>query len=116
MYSAPYISKENFQKYYDEKADMWLNSTLDNFKDWRRSKQKRKSIAHKINKDMRKILTVKELITLLLEHNMDANVYVNVDGIPTGLTLPNICWDGHVEGCTKKEATMVTLDIQEEEK
>ena len=95
---------------------MWLNSTLDNFKDWRRSKRKRKSIAHKINKDMRKILTVKELITLLLEHNMDANVYVNADGIPTGPTLPNICWDGHVQGCAKKEATMVILDIQGEEK
>lgn len=93
-----------------------VNGDLNNFKDWRRSKRKRKSIAHKINKDMRKILTVKELITLLLEHNMDANVYVNADGVPTGLTLPNICWDGHVEGCAKKEATMVILDIQGEEK
>ena len=64
---------------------------------------------------MRKILTVKELITLLLEHDMDANVYVNADGIPTGLTLPDICWDGNVEGCTKKEATMVVLDIQRKE-
>lgn len=45
VYSAPCISKEKFQKYCDEKADMWLNSTLDNFHDW--SKQKRKSIAHK---------------------------------------------------------------------
>lgn len=65
---------------------------------------------------MRKILTVKELITLLLEYNMDAYVYVNADGIPTGLALPNICWDGHVEGCTKKEATMVIFDIQDREK
>ena len=45
VYSAPCISKENFQKYCDEKANMWLNSTLDNFHYW--SKQKRKSIAHK---------------------------------------------------------------------
>lgn len=93
-----------------------MNGNFNNFKDWRLVKRKRKSIAHKINKDMRKILTVKELITLLLEHNMDANVYVNADGIPTGLTLPNICWDGHVEGCAKKEATMVILDIRGEEK
>ena len=95
---------------------MRLNSTLDNFKDWRWSKRKRKNIAHKINKNMRKILTVKELITLLLEHNMDANVYVNADGVSTGLTLPNICWDGSVEGTTKKEADKVIFDIQEEEK
>lgn len=44
-YSAPCNDKEDFQKYCDEKADMWLNSTLGNFKGW--SKQKRESIAHK---------------------------------------------------------------------
>ena len=76
--------------------------------------KKRKT--NKINKDMRKILTVKELITLLLDHNMDAEIYVNADGTPTGLTLPNICWDDFGEGSTKKEANMVIFDIQEEEK
>lgn len=45
IYSDSYINKENFQKYCDERADMWLNSTLDNFQGW--SKQKRKNIAHK---------------------------------------------------------------------
>ena len=44
-YSAPCNDKEDFQKYCDEKANMWLNSPLGNFKGW--SKQKRKSIAHK---------------------------------------------------------------------
>lgn len=44
-YSFPCDDKEDFQKYCDEKADMWLNSTLGNFKGW--TKQKRKSIAHK---------------------------------------------------------------------
>ena len=63
---------------------------------------------------MRKILTVKELITLLLEHNMDAYVYVNASGIPTGLSLPNVCWGGG-DGVTKKEANEVIFDIQEEE-
>ena len=63
---------------------------------------------------MRKILTVKELITLLLEHNMDAYVYVNASGIPTGLSLPNVCWGG-CDGVTKKEANEVIFDIQEEE-
>ena len=47
---------------------------------------------------MKKILTVKELITLLLEHNMDAYVYVNAIGIPTGLSLPNVCYGGNRDG------------------
>ena len=53
---------------------------------------------------MRKVLKVKELITLLLEHNMDAYVYVNSDGVPIGLTLSNICWDAFVEGSTKERS------------
>lgn len=44
-YSATCNDKEDFIKYCDEKADVWLNSTWDNFKGW--TKQKRKSIAHK---------------------------------------------------------------------
>ena len=64
---------------------------------------------------MRKILTVKELITLLLEHNMDAYVYVNASGIPTGLSLPNVCWGGNGDGEGKDKATEVIFDIQEEE-
>ena len=37
--------EEDFLKYCDEKADMWLNSTFRNFEGW--TKQKRQSIAHK---------------------------------------------------------------------
>lgn len=64
---------------------------------------------------MKEILTVKELITLLLEHNMDANVYVNASGIPTGLSRFNVCWGGNGDGVSKKEANEVIFDIQEEE-
>ncbi len=64
---------------------------------------------------MRKILTVKELITLLLEHNMDARVYVNASGVLTGLSLPNVCWGGNCDGVSKKETNAVIFDIQEEE-
>lgn len=45
VYSATCNNKEDFLKYCDEKADMWLNSTLGNFEGW--SKKHRKSIAHK---------------------------------------------------------------------
>lgn len=66
---------------------------------------------------MKKILTVKELITLLLEHNMDAYVYVNASGIPTGLSLPNVCFSSGDDATkiAKKEAKEVIFDIQEEE-
>jgi hypothetical protein len=37
--------KEDFLKYCDEKADMWLNSTFGNFEGW--TKEDRKAIAHK---------------------------------------------------------------------
>ena len=47
---------------------------------------------------MRKILTVKELITLLLEHNMDANVYVNADSIDNVLK--------------ERPATYIKLDVE----
>lgn len=64
---------------------------------------------------MRKILTVKELITILLDYNMDAQVYTNANGIPTGISLPNVCWGGG-DGVTKKESIEVIFDIQEEER
>lgn len=63
---------------------------------------------------MRKILTVKELITILLDYNMDALVYTNANGIPTGISLPNICYSGG--GVTKKQSREVVFDIQEEER
>lgn len=64
---------------------------------------------------MRKILTVKELITLLLDYNMDALVYTNANGVPTGISLPNICYGGGGDGETKKDYKEVIFDIQEEE-
>ena len=64
---------------------------------------------------MRKILTVKELITLLLEYNMDARVYINASGILTGLTHSNVCWGGNGDGEGKDKANEVIFDIQEEE-
>lgn len=65
---------------------------------------------------MRKILTVKELITILLDYNMDALVYTNANGVPTGISLPNVCYSGGGDGATKKESTEVIFDIQEEER
>lgn len=65
---------------------------------------------------MRKILTVKELITILLDYNMDALVYVNANGIPTGISLPNVCYGGGGDGETKKDCKEVIFDIQDEER
>ena len=64
---------------------------------------------------MRKILTVKELITILLDYNMDALVYTNANGVPTGISLPNVCYGGGGEGETKKDCKEVIFDIQDEE-
>ena len=64
---------------------------------------------------MRKILTVKELITILLDYNMDALVYTNANGVPTGISLPNVCYGGGSEGETKKDCKEVIFDIQDEE-
>lgn len=64
---------------------------------------------------MRKILTVKELIALLLDYNMNAYVYVNASGLPVGISLPNVCFGSDKEGETKKETNEVIFDIQEEE-
>lgn len=65
---------------------------------------------------MRKILTVKELISLLLDYNMEALVYVNANGIPTGISLPNVCYGGDDEAETKKDCKEVIFDIQDEER
>jgi len=64
---------------------------------------------------MRKILTVKELITKLLDYNMDALIYINADGIPTAVSLSNICYSGGSEGKPQKDCNEVIFDIQEEE-
>ena len=64
---------------------------------------------------MRKILTVKELITILLDYNMDALVYTNANGIPTGISLPNVCCSGG-DGVTEKETKEVIFDVQDEER
>ncbi len=65
---------------------------------------------------MRKILTVKELITILLDYNMDAMVYTNANGIPTGISPSNVCYSGGGDGETKKECKEVIFDIQDEER
>ena len=64
---------------------------------------------------MRKILTVKELITILLDYNMDALIYTNANGVPTGISLSNVCYGGGGEGETKKDCKEVIFDIQDEE-
>jgi hypothetical protein len=64
---------------------------------------------------MRKILTVKELITILLDYNMDALVYTDANGIPTGISLSNVCCSGG-DGVTEKETREVIFDTQEEER
>ena len=46
---------------------------------------------------------------------MDAYVYVNASGIPTGLSLPNVCYGGNRDGEWKDTANEVIFDIQEEE-
>ena len=65
---------------------------------------------------MRKILTVKELITLLLDYNMDALVYTNANGVPTGITLTNVCYGGGSEKKKTTDCKEVIFDIQEEER
>ena len=37
------------------------------------------------------------------------------NGVPTGISLPNVCYSGGGEGETKKECKEVIFDIQEEE-
>ena len=70
---------------------------------------------------MKKILTIKELISLLLEFNMDASVYINVNGNPIGLAMSDICWNGDgsdsAEGTnTRKSSTEIYFEITNPEK
>ena len=67
---------------------------------------------------MEKILTVRELVTILIQYNMDALVYANANGVPTGITVNNvrICYGYGGNAETKKECKKIIFDIQEEEK
>ena len=70
---------------------------------------------------MKKVLTVKELIAILLEFNMDASVYINVNGDPIGLAMSDVCWNGGgsdaAEGTnTKKISTEIYFEITNPEK
>lgn len=65
---------------------------------------------------MEKILTVRELVTILVQYNMDALVYANANGVPTGISLNNVCYGSGGDGETKKECKEIVFDIQEEEK
>ena len=69
---------------------------------------------------MKKILTIKELISLLLEFNMDASVYINVNGNPIGLAMSDIGWNGNgsdsAEGAnTRKSSTEIYFDVNNSE-
>ena len=63
---------------------------------------------------MKKVLTVKELITLLLEFNMDAYVKVNANCQPTAF---DICWSSETDMNlnTRKTANEVYFDVTQEE-
>ena len=43
---------------------------------------------------MKEVLIVKDLIKLLLDYNPYAEVYLNVDGFPIGLSKSDICYSG----------------------
>lgn len=97
----------------------YFGEVIDDYEDW--EKQREEYIENlykqlKMEKNMRKILTVKELITILLDYNMDAMVYTNANGVPTGISLPNVCYGGDGEGETKKDCKEVIFDIQDEER
>lgn len=62
---------------------------------------------------MRKILTVRELITILVQYNMDALVYANANGVSTGISLPNVCYSGGGDGETKKECKEIVFNLEE---
>ena len=63
---------------------------------------------------MKKILTVKELIGILLEFNMDAYVKVNTNGQPTAF---DICWSygADTNEDTRKITDEVYFDVTQEE-
>ena len=43
---------------------------------------------------MKEVLIVKDLIKLLLDYNPYAEVYLNFDGSPIGLSKSDICYSG----------------------
>ena len=97
----------------------YYGEVIDDYGEW--SKKRGEYIENlykqlKMENNMRKILTVKELITILLDYNMDALVYTNANGVPTGISLSNVCYGGGGEGVTKKDCEEVIFDIQDEEK
>ena len=57
---------------------------------------------------MKKKNTVRDLITFLLDFNMDAEVLVNVDGIPVPF---DISWFVEGDGIDKKESMKKTTEI-----
>ena len=64
---------------------------------------------------MKKVLAVKELITILLEFNLEAKVMVNANGTPTPF---DICWSGDdtdTTSDTRKTTKEVYFDVTQEE-
>lgn len=57
---------------------------------------------------MKKKNTVRDLITYLLDFNMDAEVLVNADGIPVPF---DISWCAGGDGIDKKESKEKTTEI-----
>lgn len=69
---------------------------------------------------MKKVLTVKELIAILSEFNVDAYVYINVNGNPIGLAMSDVGWNGNgsdsAEGAnTRKSSTEIYFDVNNSE-
>lgn len=66
---------------------------------------------------MKKIATVKELITFLLDFNMDAFVNVNINGVLKGIALSDISWccgdgeDAEPGGYTRRDAKEISFDV-----
>ena len=66
---------------------------------------------------MKKIATVKELITFLLNFNMDAFVNVNINGVVKGIALSDISWccgdgdDAEPGTYTGKDAKEIYFDV-----
>ena len=64
---------------------------------------------------MKKVFTVKELISFLLEFNMDAYVKVNTNGQPTAF---DICWNSYgtdTNEDTRKITDEIYFDVTQEE-
>lgn len=63
---------------------------------------------------MKKIATVKELITFLLNFNMDAFVNVNINGVFKGIALSDISWcsdDAEPGTDTRKDTKEISFDV-----